>query len=238
MILLEEAVKHRKGLEVRVKCLALEGGRRVFVIGPSGSGKSTLLGMICGILPPEEGRVEIDGHDVAALARRSQLHRLNVMLLDQELGLWPHLSVREHLEFVTGSRGEERWIGLLETLGLHRHLGHRPSELSGGERQRLALARTLAAAPRHLLLDEPFASLDPVLAAELHRLLEEMQRERGFTLVEVTHRLHPFRENDDRILVMERGRIVRDTTLRGLLDEPQSSWEEKWVRLWHTGSLG
>ena len=236
MIEVKSLRKRRSEMELFIESLHIEKESTLYIIGPSGSGKSTLLHLLCGLCLPEEGEVTIDGHDVVAQARSGELHRLNVMLMSQELGLWYHLTVREHVEIVSPESAE---IGfdLLQRMGLGHRLKHRPEELSGGERQRLALARALSTDPAYLFLDEPFASLDPVTAAELELLVRELQKERGFARVEVTHRVNQMFSNDDRIVMIEAGRMSNDTTLEGLIRDPKTEWGRKWIKLWRDGSL-
>src|SRR5581483_6551773 len=138
--------------------LTLDVDRTVALVGPSGAGKSTLLRAIAGLVRPARGRIVVDGHVWFDAGRGIQVppDRRQVGLVFQDYALFPHLTVRENVEFARRHRADE----YLERLGI-RALEHaRPGELSGGERQRVALARALARDPRVLLLDEPVSALD------------------------------------------------------------------------------
>lgn len=208
-------------VEVKGKVLldrvSLRGGpgERIAVFGASGSGKTTLLRVIAGL---EErltrGSVSLDG--VVASAPGGAFmppHQRGVALLFQDLALWPHMTVEQHLRFPLGSSGLPRgqvcrrvdeaivWVGLG---GRDRT---RPGELSGGEQQRLALARALISRPRRLLLDEPFSSLDLPLRREMSDLVLDLHRRLGFTLLLVTHDPAEVSALAERVVVLDGGRV-------------------------------
>jgi iron(III) transport system ATP-binding protein len=163
------------------------------VTGPSGSGKTTLLRLLAGLIEPTRGRVLEDGRVVNGGGARVPPHRRRLGMVFQGLGLWPHLTVREHLQFsaaAPSSTRRQRMRAVEETLaatGLAPLSGRYPAELSGGEKQRVAFARAIAGAPRLLLLDEPLTSLDPALREDLLGLIESQGKVPGRTLVIVTH---------------------------------------------------
>jgi ABC-type Fe3+/spermidine/putrescine transport system ATPase subunit len=190
-------------------------GEAIAILGPSGSGKTTLLRLIAGLETPDSGEIWLDGIRVAADGRSlAAPYERRIGFVFQDLALWPHMTVRQHLEFVLGSMTvsrTEHTSRITDTLTLVRidHLASRyPHQLSGGEQQRAALARTLVAQPRLILLDEPLASLDPELRAHLRYELAALQRSLGVTSVYVTHDRDDAAVVADRVLVMKAGELV------------------------------
>jgi putative ABC transport system ATP-binding protein len=173
--------------------LDIAAGSFVALLGASGSGKSTLLHLLAGIDRPTAGRVEVGGRDVGALAEKDLVlyRRREVGLVFQFFNLLPHLTAAENVELPgrldgardAGTRARE----LLARVGLERRATAHPYELSGGEMQRVAIARALATGARLLLADEPTGNLDSRNGDEVLRLLDEIRRERGVTLILATH---------------------------------------------------
>jgi putative ABC transport system ATP-binding protein len=186
--------------------LAVTRGEAVAVVGASGSGKSTLLAILAGLDTPTSGGVELDGEDLFSLDedRRAELRGRNVGFVFQSFQLLPSLTALENvmlpLELSGQEKAEELAKETLVRVGLGERLHHYPKHLSGGEQQRVALARAFVVRPKLLLADEPTGSLDADAGAEVIRLLFEMNREYGTTLVMVTH---------DESLAARCGRIVR-----------------------------
>jgi putative ABC transport system ATP-binding protein len=168
-------------------------GESVAVIGPSGSGKSTLLGLIAGLDAPSEGQVTLGDTDLASLDEdgRARLRGERIGFVFQSFHLMPTLTALENvmvpLELAGEPAAEATALGLLERVGLGRRAGHYPAQLSGGEQQRVALARALARRPEVVLADEPTGNLDAATGRQVIDLLLELHRERGTTLVLVTH---------------------------------------------------
>lgn len=205
--------------------LEVPPGDRLAVIGRSGAGKTTLLRLVAGLLAPSAGRVLVGEREVSAPGRvLVPPEARGVGLVFQELALWPHLDVEATLRWVArGTRHERRqaarrWAA---RVGLGQRTSALPSALSGGERQRLALARALAAAPRTLLLDEPFAHLDPPLRAELGAELLALAAEEGVTLVLVTHQRAEVLELVERVAVLEAGALIEHAPLDQTLATPR-----------------
>lgn len=221
-----------KGLEkrfgefgVRVD-LRVEDDEILVLAGPSGCGKTTALQMIAGLLAPDSGSVEIDGEDVGALPAWKR--RIGVVF--QDLALFPHLDVGRNVSYgpeVAGigpkerRRRVERYLAAVRLEGYERR---RVDTLSGGERQRVAIARSLAASPRALLMDEPFSSLDAPLRRELRGEFRDLRRREGFPCLFVTHDRDEAAALADRIAVMRDGRIVEIGTPRTLFLEPRSAF--------------
>ncbi len=169
--------------------LTVQAGESGFLLGPSGVGKSTLLRIIAGLEAPTQGTVQLGGTDLTQLPT----HKRHVGMLFQEPALFPHLNVGQNVAFGLRYRGIPRaerpaealhWLDLVD---LADRAGDRVDELSGGQRQRVALARTLAAKPKAVLLDEPFSALDRTLRDELGRRVKELLREQGVAALWVTH---------------------------------------------------
>ena len=197
--------------------LAVVPGERVALVGPSGSGKSTLLRVIAGLVDPDQGRVAIDGRVVAGPSTRPvPPERRHVGLVFQDHALFPHLTVAANVAFGLHRRPRaERTARVAEVQRLvhvedlaERH----PHELSGGEAQRVALARALAPEPAVLLLDEPFASLDPDLRTGLRTEVAGLLAAAGTAAVLVTHDHAEAADFADRVLAQEGGRPVAPTT--------------------------
>jgi iron(III) transport system ATP-binding protein len=195
--------------------LEVPPGTAAVVVGPSGCGKTTMLRIIAGLDMPDSGQVALDGATVSAAARLDvPPHRRKLGFVFQDLALWPHLTVRQNLEFVLGSMAlsrPERDRRAQDALALVRiqELARRyPHQLSGGEQQRVALARAIVREPRVLLLDEPLSSLDPELRAELRSELARLHRALGLTTVYVTHDRQDAAVLADCVVEMRAGRIL------------------------------
>jgi molybdate transport system ATP-binding protein len=225
---LEIAVARRIGaLDLRIDLLL--GREAVLVVGPNGAGKTTLLKLLLGVLVPDAGRIALDGRALFDGTGRTNLpiEERELGYLPQDYALFPHLDVMANATFgLSRLQPEERvrraaqW---LEKLGVA-HLSRRSvAALSGGERQRVALARALAREPRALLLDEPFASLDPVARRELRQAMRGWLRQWELPALIVSH--DPADAVlGDRIAVIERGRIVQQGTLDNLRQSPASTF--------------
>lgn len=182
------------------------------LVGPSGCGKSTLLRMIAGLIPVESGTVELGGVVVDDGHRSLPPERRRVGLVFQEHALFPHLTVARNIGFGvrTSNRDRVARVGdMLELVGLTGYGERFPHELSGGERQRVALARALAPDPALMLLDEPFASLDPNLRAQVRGEVVDVLRATATPAVFVTHDQAEALAVGDRIAVMSAGRTLQ-----------------------------
>jgi putative ABC transport system ATP-binding protein len=175
--------------------LEVEDGEFVSVTGPSGSGKTTFLN-IAGLLEElTEGSYELDGRDISSLndRERSRVRNEKIGFIFQSFNLIPELNVFDNVDVPLRYRGfdarerERRVTSGLERVGLASRSKHFPSQLSGGQQQRVAIARALAGEPRFLLADEPTGNLDTATSREIVSLLDRLHRERGLTVVLVTH---------------------------------------------------
>lgn len=174
-------------------CLELSPGDSLAIVGSSGSGKSTLLGLLAGLDLPSGGGVSLAGHDLAGLDedQRARVRAEHVGFVFQSFQLLDSLNALENvmlpLELEGRSDARERARALLERVGLGLRLSHYPRQLSGGEQQRVAIARAFVAEPDVLFADEPTGNLDSHTGERISDLLFELNRERGATLVLVTH---------------------------------------------------
>ncbi|MEZ4217641.1 MAG: ABC transporter ATP-binding protein [Myxococcota bacterium] len=200
--------------------LEIADGEVVVVLGPSGSGKTTLLGLLAGLDRPSEGEVELDGTALGALDEdaRARLRAERVGFVFQSFQLIETLTALENvlvpLELLPRERAlapaaaRARATELLERVGLGARLHHHPVELSGGEQQRVGIARAFANEPRVLFADEPTGNLDRDTGLEVASLLFELNRERGTTLVIVTHDLE-LAARATRVVHLRGGRVER-----------------------------
>jgi putative ABC transport system ATP-binding protein len=190
---------------VRGATFAVAAGDAVAILGASGSGKSTLLGLLAGLDVPSSGRVRIDGEDLFALNEdgRASLRARMVGFVFQSFQLLPALTALENvmlpLELAGTSGAAASAREVLGRVGLGERLGHYPRQLSGGEQQRVAVARAFVTQPRLLFADEPTGNLDSATGEQVIELLFGMKRERGATLVLVTHDADLARRCDRRI---------------------------------------
>lgn len=171
----------------------VQRGETLAIVGASGSGKSTLLGLLAGLDMPSEGTVKLDGTDIFALNEdgRAGLRQAKLGFVFQSFQLLSHLTALENvmlpLELRRENDARERAEAMLQRVGLSSRLKHYPKYLSGGEQQRVALARAFVTEPPLLFADEPTGSLDAATGEAVIRLMFELNRERGSTLVLVTH---------------------------------------------------
>ena len=194
--------------------LAVRAGESIAVVGPSGSGKTTLLRVVAGLEVPDEGEVWLEGRRVSAPRQIvAPAYDRHLGFVFQDLALWPHLTIGEHLDFVLKAArvpAAERSARARDALMRARIEGmadRHPHELSGGEQQRAALARAIVTRPRLLLLDEPLSNLDPDLRSELRRELARIRRELDLTVLHVTHDREEAAALADRVARMHAGRL-------------------------------
>ena len=205
---------HRRSVLDRVS-VSIAAASETAIIGRSGCGKSTLLNLISGIDRPDSGRVIFDGVDLGALGEpeRTVFRRRRVGFVYQFFNLLPTLNVEENVRLVLSLDGvgtaeaRRRSRAMLERVGLGDRLQSPVDVLSGGEQQRVALARALVHNPALLLADEPTGNLDEATAAQLAPLLRELARERGATVILVTHD-RQLAAGADRSLTLRDGQLL------------------------------
>lgn len=202
------------------------------LLGASGSGKTTLLKLINRLIEPSEGRIEVGGTDTSEIPTLRL--RRSIGYVFQDIGLFPHMTVRQNVEIVPRLLGWEprrrraRADELLERVGLDpaEYARRRPTQLSGGQAQRVGIARALAADPEYLLMDEPFGALDAVTRDQLQDELLEIQKTMAKTIVFVTHDLFEALRLGDRIAVMHEGRLEQVGEADELLNTPATPFVE------------
>lgn len=215
---------------VRDVKLTIEAGSFTVLLGPSGCGKSTLVRTINRLIEPTSGTIAIDGTDIRA-GDVTALRR-GIGYAIQAVGLFPHYTVARNVAVVPDLLGWDRARiaarvdALLELVRLDpaRYRDRLPRELSGGEAQRVGVARALAAEPRVLLMDEPFAAVDAIVRASLQTEIARVHRELGTTIVFVTHDVDEALRLADRIVVMNAGRVVQAAAPEELLSAPADAF--------------
>ena len=206
--------------------LSLPAGKFIVVLGPSGAGKSTLLNLIGGLDSPTEGRITVDGRDISKLSndQLAEYRAQTVGFVFQNYNLIPTLTVYENValvrEIVKNALSAEE---MLAAVGLADHLKNFPAELSGGEQQRVSIARALAKNPKILLCDEPTGALDSETGVVVLKLLLKMARERGKTIVIVTHNQNIAKMAD--VIVRVKSGHIRSMETQ---EHPLSAEEVEW----------
>jgi spermidine/putrescine ABC transporter ATP-binding subunit len=204
----------------------LAEGEFVTLLGPSGCGKTTMLRIIAGFESPDAGRILLGGRDVTD----DPPHKRQVNTVFQDYALFPHMSVGENVGYglrIAGTKRDEiarRVRDALATVDLLGKIDARPSQLSGGQRQRVALARAIIRRPKVLLLDEPLSALDVKLREAMQVELRHLHQKLGITFILVTHDQKEALVLSDRIMVVERGRIVQTGTPSELYENPASPY--------------
>ncbi len=198
--------------------LDVQEGEFVALLGRSGSGKSTLLNLLSGLDSPTSGSVRIAGEDLASLGADglARYRSTRIGIVFQSFHLLPGRTALANVEMplvidgVPRAQRRERAKETLVAVGLGDRIGHRPSELSGGEQQRVAIARALVRNPAILVCDEPTGNLDTTTADGVTELLLSLQRDRGMTIILVTHDEALAQRCASRIIVLDDGRVVRE----------------------------
>ncbi|MYZ45703.1 amino acid ABC transporter ATP-binding protein [Schauerella aestuarii] len=198
--------------------LTIAQGEVVVVCGPSGSGKSTLIRTINRLEPIEKGAITVNGQDVYAKNVNLNTLRQGIGFVFQSFNLFPHMTVLDNVLFAPTTiqkRSRKEATGeamqLLERVGLAEKVGAYPGNLSGGQQQRVAIARALALKPPIMLFDEPTSALDPEMVGEVLQVMKSLARD-GMTMVCVTHEMGFARDVSDRVVFMDAGQILEETT--------------------------
>jgi len=198
--------------------LSVAPGELVFVLGPSGSGKSTMLRCCNRLEEPDEGEIRLEGECVTGAGVNLNSLRRRVGMVFQHFNLYPHLNAKANVTLalrkvlkLSRPDADARAMASLSSVGLADKADARPSELSGGQQQRVAIARALALEPTVMLFDEPTSALDPELVGDVLETLREM-KDRGMTMLVVSHEMAFAREAADRVIFMDEGLVVEEGT--------------------------
>ncbi|MDO6727030.1 LPS export ABC transporter ATP-binding protein [Cognatishimia sp. 1_MG-2023] len=203
---------YRKRVVIRDVNLELKRGEVVALLGPNGSGKTTSFYSIAGLVVPEGGRVSIDGEDITALPMYRRA-KMGIGYLPQEMSIFRGLSVEDNIMAILDiaqkdrHKRRERLEDLLSEFSIE-HLRRAPAlALSGGERRRVEIARCLAADPKYLLLDEPFAGVDPISVGDIRHLVSDLKK-RGIGVLITDHNVRETLEIVDRAYILHDGKVL------------------------------
>jgi ABC-type polar amino acid transport system ATPase subunit len=215
--------------------LSVAPGEKVVVCGPSGSGKSTMIRCINGLEPYQQGKITVAGRHLTEEEEVGRAVRQEVGMVFQSFNLFPHLTILENCilapqwvqgksrdEAVTTARRYLKRVDILEQADKY------PIQLSGGQQQRVAIARALCMAPRLMLFDEPTSALDPEMVKEVLDVMTDLARE-GMTMICVTHEMGFAQAVADRVIFMDRGRIVEQAPPKAFFTAPQSARAQEFL---------
>lgn len=210
--------------------LEVAPGDYYVLLGRSGAGKTQLLELICGLTPPDKGRIFMEGEDITL----KRVQDRGIGLVFQDLALFPHFSVKDNIMYplkimkMPVKERVERVQRAAEEMNITDLLLRKPGNLSGGEKQRVALARTLVTEPKVLLLDEPMASVDASLKDSIRRMLRRLNRN-GQTIVHVTHDFGEAVSLASRVGVMHNGRIIQEGTPEEVFTHPANRFVARYA---------
>ena len=229
MIAIKNLSKWYGQFQVLAECTTSVAKGDVMVIcGPSGSGKSTLIKTVNGLEPFQQGQILVDGISVGAKGTDLPKLRARIGMVFQNFELFPHLSVLQNLtlgQIKVLGRGEEeanaRGLQYLDRVGLMSQQDKYPNQLSGGQQQRVAIARALSMDPIAMLFDEPTSALDPEMINEVLDVMVGLAQE-GMTMMVVTHEMGFARKVANRVVFMDKGRILEDCGKEEFFGAPRS----------------
>ena len=214
MIIAENVKKSYKNGAVQVLkgiSLKIEDGEFAVITGASGSGKSTLMSVLSGLEPCDSGKILFGEENITGMNEKqlTEFRRREVGFIFQQYYLLPHLSVDKNVRLGADLAGNKNYREIIEKVGLAEKLSCKPSELSGGEQQPVGIARALAKNPRVLFLDEPTGALDEATGRGVLNYIAKLQKEKGFTMIMVTHNLN-IADMADAVIKMNSG-IIAET---------------------------
>lgn len=202
--------------------LEVNKGEIVCLLGASGCGKTTLLKAIAGLLPLQQGRVEINGRVICDDTHNIAPEKRNIGMIFQDYALFPHLTVAQNIAFGLKQQSQDIVLAMLSLVKLDGLAQRYPHQLSGGQQQRVAIARALAYKPDLLLLDEPFSNIDAQVRHGLIKEIRKIFKEKGVTAIFVTHSREEAFAFADKLAVMNHGVIEQYGTASNLYYQPSS----------------
>ena len=211
--------------------LSVDSGQLLTLLGPSGCGKTTILRLIAGFETPDSGTISVGGITMAGPGVNVPPDKRRVGIVFQDYALFPHLDVESNVSYaMKRAKRRSRTVDeLLELVGLGGLNRRMPYELSGGEQQRVALARSLAAEPDAVLLDEPFSNLDPELRASIRTEVHQILLSEGATAIFVTHDLEEALCIADKVAVMFKGAVAQIAAPEELYGKPANRRIAEWL---------
>lgn len=215
--------------------LKVKKGDFLTIIGTSGSGKTTALKLINGLLKADTGDVCIEGKNITSVDIISL--RRNIGYVIQGVGLFPHMSVRKNIAYVSNlsrkkdkSKIDTTVNKLIKIVGMDKEMLDRyPSELSGGQKQRIGIARALAASPKILLMDEPFGAVDEITRKSLQEEILRIHKELGVTIIFITHDIKEALKLGSKVLIMDKGEIIQLGTPDEIKSNPKNSFVKELI---------
>jgi polar amino acid transport system ATP-binding protein len=221
--------------------LDVPASQKLAVIGPSGSGKTTLLRLLMTLERPDSGHIEIHGDLLAGPEALSETQvrkvRGQIGMVFQHFNLFPHMTALENVteapRYVGGlpkAQAEVEAAELLRLVGLADKAARYPRQLSGGQQQRVAIARALAMHPKVMLFDEVTSALDPELVGEVLRVVRRLAEETSMTMIIVTHEMNFARDVSDRVIFMEKGRVIEDRAPDAMFTAPVEERTREFLR--------
>jgi ABC-type Fe3+/spermidine/putrescine transport system ATPase subunit len=208
--------------------LSVERGEVLSILGPSGSGKTTLIRLIAGLSDPDAGEIAIAGRTIWSADANVAIEHRGVGFVFQDYAVWPHMTVAENVGFGLRMVGmprfdrDRRVREALEAVHIAELAGRYPDQLSGGQQQRLALARSLAARPQLILMDEPLSNVDAALREQLRTEILQVVHAQGATAIYITHDQSEAMAMCDRLAVIHDGRILQTGAPEDLYRRPSS----------------
>jgi lipopolysaccharide export system ATP-binding protein len=218
--------RYKKRTVVSQVTIQVRQGEIVGLLGPNGAGKTTTFYMIVGMIRPNAGRVFMDGIEVTTLPMYERA-RMGIGYLPQEASVFRRLTVRENLLAVLElsrlpkKEQEEKCDRLLEDFGLTHLVKNKGYALSGGERRRTEIARSLALDPKFMLLDEPFAGIDPIAVEDIMRIVSKL-KEKNIGVLVTDHNVHETLSITDRSYLLFEGKILKSGTAEFLANDPET----------------
>jgi len=218
--------RYRKRTVVKGVSIDVSRGEVVGLLGPNGAGKTTTFYMIVGMVSPDEGRVFLDDTEITRLAMYKRA-RMGIGYLPQEASVFRKMTVQENILAVlqmlplTPSERRAKCEALLHDFGIAHIAGSKGYMLSGGERRRTEIARTLATDPKFILLDEPFAGIDPIAVEDIMRIVAKL-KERNIGVLVTDHNVHETLSITDRAYLLFEGTILKSGTAESLAGDPEA----------------